>query len=277
MSNLPTKVYTATWSEHPVWKNLGLSLGIVALLLIYIPIFWLVLMSFTGDPLSGFPGNFTTKWYFSLGEHRNWLQPLFVSLAIASGVSLVSMVCATIVGRTVSRLRRKAMAVTVLAVTLLPLAIPGVIIGTALFLYFRVLLGFKMGVWSLCIGHFVWAFPFALLAVLVVALRFDPRLLDSAADLGAGPFERFWTIEFPLLKDGVIAGGLFAFLLSFNEIARSIYLKGRTETLPVYIWQQAASHSSHVVLIYSLNVLILIASTLLVGFAFRLLFGKNTQ
>ncbi len=267
---------TPAWSEHPIWRKIGLAFGLAALLLIYVPILWLILMSFSGDPLSGFPGDFTVRWYANLGESRNWLQPLVVSLALATGVSIVSMLCSTIVGRTVARMRRKGMAAAVLAVTLLPLAIPGVIIGTALFLYFRVLLGFKMGIWSLCIGHFVWAFPFALLAVLVVALRFDIRLLDAAADLGADPLERFRSVEFPLLKDGIIAGGLFSFLLSFNEIARSIYLRGRIETLPLYVWQQASSHRSNVVLIYPLNVLILLGSTLVVVFAFRRLFGKNT-
>lgn len=263
------------WSEAPIWKRMGLILGLIALVWIFLPIVWLVVMSLSEKPLSGFPGPFTLEWYRELAGNSNWIAPLMRSLGIAVCTALASMICATIVARAVPRIRRGSL--SIVGLTLLPLMIPGVVIGTALFLYFRVFLGFKMGIWSLFIGHFIWAFPFAFLAVLVVVLRFDTRLLDAAADLGSGPWQRFWRVEFPLLKDGIIAGGLFSFLLSFNEIARSVYLKGRIETLPVYLWQQAASHSSSVPLIYSLNVLILITSTLLVGLAFWFLFGRRNN
>ncbi len=258
------------WSEARFWVKLGPVLGILALAWIYLPILWLIIMSASAEPLSGFPGPFTAEHYAKLFDHPAWFVPLLRSLGLALLVAVVSMICATIIGRAIPRIRSGQLAV--LGAVLLPLMIPGVVIGTALFLYLRVVLGFKLGLWSLFAGHFIWAFPFSLLAVLVVSIRFDTRLLDAAADLGSGPWQRFWFVEFPILKDGIVAGGLFAFLLSFNEIARSIYLKGKIETLPIYLWQQAASHSSTVPLIFPLNVIILIASALLVGVAFWLLF-----
>ncbi|MBB4304587.1 ABC-type spermidine/putrescine transport system permease subunit II [Rhodobium orientis] len=260
------------WSERHSWKRLGLVAGVIALAIIYLPILWLVVMSFSAEPLSGFPGPFTLEYYRELMAQPDWIGPLLNSLAIAAGVSVVAMVTATVVGRAIPRIGRGRFGIV--GIMLLPMMIPGVVIGTALFLYFRVALDMKMGLWSLFLGHFVWAYPFAFLSVLIVALRFDKVLLDAAADLGSGPIERFWRIELPLIKDGVIAGGLFSFLLSFNEIARSIYLKGRTETLPIYLWQQAASHSSHISLIFPLNVLILLASILIVSLAFWVLFGR---
>jgi len=263
------------WSEGARWPRLGAVLGAIALGFIYLPILWLVVMSFSAEPLSGFPGPFTLRHYAELFHKAAWLTPLLNSLAIAAGVAVVSMIAATAVGRAIPRIRRGRAGLV--GVMLLPLMIPGVVIGTALFLYFRVALGLKMGLWSLFVGHLIWAYPFALLSVLIVALRFDTRLLDAAADLGSGPVQRFWRVELPLIKDGIVSGGLFAFLLSFNEIARSIYLKGKTETLPIYLWQQAASHSSNVPLIYPLNVLILVASSLVVAFAFWFLFGRRTR
>jgi len=267
--------YTPTISEWPIWKKLGALTGILALVGIYAPILWLMVMSVSGEPLSGIPGDFTGQWYNALATNTNWLWPLWLSVLLGIAVALTCMVCATLVGRAIPRIRHGKGAI--LAVTLLPLMIPGVVVGTALFLYLRVLLGLKMGMWSLFAGHLVWSFPFALLAVLVVALRFDTRLLESGADLGANAWQRFRGIEFPLLKDGIISGGLFAFLLSFNEIARSIYLRGRIETLPIYLWQQASTKTSNVPLIYSLNVIILIVSTVIVGIAFWLLFGRRDK
>lgn len=265
--------YTQAVSEWPVWKKLGALTGFAALIGIYAPILWLMIMSVSGDPLSGIPGPFTGAWYGALLGNTTWLKPLGLSVALGLAVAFTCMVCATVVGRAIPRIRHGKGAI--LAVALFPLMIPGVVVGTALFLYFRVLLGLKMGMWSLFAGHLVWSFPFALLAVLVVALRFDTRLLESGADLGASAWQRFRDIEFPLLKDGIISGGLFAFLLSFNEIARSIYLRGRVETLPIYLWQQASTKTSNVPLIYSLNVIILIVSTAIVAIAFWLLFGRR--
>lgn len=263
------------WSERNGWRRLGAFTGILALSFIFAPILWLVVMSFSEDPLSGFPGPFTITYYRELLVQSGWVAPLLKSLGIAAAVSVVSMVASTLIGRAIPRIRRGKVALT--GIVLLPMMIPGVVIGTALFLYFRVGLDVKLGLWSLFLGHLIWALPFSFLSVLIVALRFDVRLLDAASDLGSGPFERFWRVELPLLKDGIISGGLFAFLLSFNEIARSIYLKGKTETLPIYLWQQAASHSSHVPLIYPLNVLILVASSAIVALAFWVLFGRNKQ
>lgn len=263
------------WSERHGWKRLGAWAGGIALAIVYAPILWLVVMSVSEDPLSGFPGPVTFTYYRQLLGNADWIGPLLNSLGIAAGVALVSMVASTLVGRAIPRIRRGQ--ISIVGVMLLPLMIPGVVVGTALFLYFRVGLDLKLGLWSLFIGHLIWAFPFAFLSVLIVALRFDTRLLDAAADLGSGPVQRFWRVEFPQLRDGVVAGGLFAFLLSFNEIARSVYLKGKTETLPIYLWQQAASHSSHVPLIYPLNVLILLVSSALVAVAFWFLFGRSKQ
>lgn len=263
------------WSERHGWRSLGAFTGVLALSFIFAPILWLVVMSFSEDPLSGFPGPYTITYYRELLDQTGWVAPLLKSLGIAAAVSVVSMVASTLIGRAIPRIRRGKVALT--GIVLLPMMIPGVVIGTALFLYFRVGLDVKLGLWSLFLGHLIWALPFSFLSVLIVALRFDVRLLDAASDLGSGPFERFWRVELPLLKDGIISGGLFAFLLSFNEIARSIYLKGKTETLPIYLWQQAASHSSHVPLIYPLNVLILIASSAIVALAFWVLFGRNKQ
>ncbi|MCG8359932.1 MAG: ABC transporter permease subunit, partial [Kiloniellales bacterium] len=104
---------------------------------------------------------------------------------------------------------------------------------------------------------------------------FDTRLLDAAGDLGASPWRRFWDIEFPLILPGVVAAALFGFLLSFNELSRSILLSGRVETLPIFEWAQASAHTSNVPLIFSLSTLVLLASMALVCTAFMMLFGRH--
>jgi ABC-type spermidine/putrescine transport system permease subunit II len=120
-----------------------------------------------------------------------------------------------------------------------------------------------MGGWSLALSHFIWAFPFALLGMLVVSSRFDVRLLEAAADLGAPPWRRFWDIERPLLMPGVVTAGMFGFLLSLTELPRSIFVSGQDQTLPLYTWAETTSRGSQVPLLYCLNSLIAVVSVAL--------------
>ena len=247
-------------------------LGYLAIFFIYAPVVWLAVMSVSGDPLSGLPSEFTLGWYAQLVADKRWMVPLGLSVIMGLIVGLACTVSAVIVGRALPRMRRGGLLILGF---LLPLFIPGVLLGVALFLYFRAFLGLHLGLWSVFVAHFVWAFPFALLAVLVMTARFDARLLEAAADLGATPQQRFWHIEFPLLKPGIISAGLFGFLLSFNELSRSILLRGFSTTLPVFEWAQATSHTSSVPLIYALSSLMLIISLGLISVAFWYLFARQ--
>jgi ABC-type spermidine/putrescine transport system permease subunit II len=242
-----------------VWLTLIGGFGLTAL--IYAPVIWLGTLSISGDPLSGLPGAFTVHWYASLFTDTRWLDPLIVSIEIAALVSILCMVSATLVGRALPRMKRGQG--LLLAAFLLPLVVPGIVVGIDVFIFYRMFLGVKMGIWSIVLVHFLWAFPFALIGMLVVSSRFDARLLEAAADLGASPWQRFWDIERPLLSSGVATAGMFGFLLSLTELPRSIFVASHTQTLPLFTWAETMSRGSHVPLIYCLNSLIAVVSVAL--------------
>lgn len=247
--------------------------GFALILLTYAPMVWLGVMSFSGDPLSGLPGPATLDWYHRLFTDTRWVAPLLTSIGFGLVVGIVCAASGLLVARSLPYLRARG---ALLAVFLAPLFIPGVLLGAGLFLYVRVFLGLRLGWWSVFIAHFCWAYPFALLALLVTTTRYDVRLNEAAADLGAGPWRRFIDIEFPLILPGVVSAGLFGFLLSFNELQRTILLRGTTTTLPLFEWAQATSHTSNVPLIFALATLVLAASLLMIGVSFWLLFGRET-
>jgi len=242
-----------------VWLTLIVGFGLTAL--IYAPVTWLGILSISGDPLSGLPGSFTLRWYRGLFIDTRWLDPLIVSIEVGAIVSLLCMISATLVGRVLPRMKRaRGLIVTAF---LLPLVVPGIVVGIDVFIFYRMFVGIKMGLWSIALVHFVWAFPFALIGMLVVSSRFDARLLEAAADLGASPWRRFWDIERPLLSSGVATAGMFGFLLSLTELPRSIFVAAHTQTLPLFTWAETMSRGSHVPLIYCLNSLIALVSVAL--------------
>ena len=123
----------------------------------------------------------------------------------------------------------------------------------------------------------VWALPFAFLLVIVLATRFDHRLLEAAEDLGASAWQRFWQIEFPIMRPGIVGAGLFGFILSFNELLRSIFLRGTETTMPIYTWAQASSHQSNVPIIFGLASLIFGVTLPIIGTFFWILFSRTDR
>jgi ABC-type spermidine/putrescine transport system permease subunit II len=254
-------------SRVAVLLTVGIACGIC--FCIYAPVLWLGVLSLSADPLAGLPGPFTTRWYQGLFTDQRWIEPLVHSIEIALMVSLLCMLMAAIVGRTLPRLRRGGP--LLLGIFLVPLVVPGIVIGLDIFIFYRMLLGLRMGMWSLVLVHFIWAFPFALIGMLVVSTRFDVRLLEAAADLGAGPWRRIWDIERPLLMSGVITAGMFGFLLSLTELPRSIFVFGHEQTLPLFTWAETTARGSHVPLIYCLNSLIAVVSVMMCIVSVRLM------
>jgi ABC-type spermidine/putrescine transport system permease subunit II len=259
------------WSYWRGWPSLAKWGGIVLLFLIYFPLFWLALMSFSERPLSGIPLPLTLRHYGALFDDTRWLKPFGASLAIALLVGVISAVVATAVGRALPKTVSPG---RVLVLCLLPLFVPGMSMGAALFIFLRSVLGVKLGFASILAGHFVWAFPFALLIILVLTTRFDHRLVEASSDLGASPWQTFWRIEFPLLRPAIIGAGLFGFLLSFNEVLRTIFLRGTETTMPVYNWTMAASQQSQVPIIFALATILLAVTLPLLGGAFWLLYAR---
>lgn len=251
-----------------------LGFGIIALN--YAPMVWLAVMSVSQDPMSGIPGPFTFRWYEELWADGRWVAPLTNSIVLGVTVGLACALSTILVARKIpimsDRLRGR-----LLFLFLLPLLVPGVLLGAGLFIYLRVFLDLKLGWWSIFLAHFVWAYPFALLAMLISASRFDRRLTDAAADLGASPIRAFFDIELPILLPGIVSAAMFGLLFSFSELARSVLVRGGKATLPIYEWTQASAHSSSVPLIYSLSTLQLIVSMLLVVGSFAYLFGRSSE
>ena len=236
------------------WQLFGKWAGLVTLGLIYFALVWLAVMSFSRDPMSGIPTGITIEHYAELFAGTRWLMPLIASLAIGVLVGLFVMVVATVVGRVAPR---SPIVGRIVLLSLLPLFIPGIALGASLFIFLRMILGLSLGFWSIFIAHAVWAFPFSFLLVLVLTTRFDYRLLEAAADLGASKWRMFWDIEMPLLRPAVIGAGIFGFLVSFNEGQRAIFLHGNATTLPIWNWIMASWKKSQLPIIISLERLFL--------------------
>src|SRR5690606_20596294 len=150
--------------------------------LIYFPLLWLILLSISRNPLGGIPGDLSLEHYRALFANSEWHMPMAASLVIGVIVGLICAVVATIIGRALPSLNSPG---KVLFLFVVPLFLSGMSMDAELLILTHAVLGLMLGFWSVASGHFVLAFPFALLIVLVATTRFEHRLIEAGRDIGA--------------------------------------------------------------------------------------------
>jgi len=240
-----------------IWALTG-----IALIVVYLPPIYLVGVSFNPalQPTLPSPGAVSLKWYGELMHERGLFAALRQSVLVASVVTLVATVVAMAAALAYLELGRMRSSWFMLMI--LPMFVPGIIQGLAL----SVILNRWQVVpfWgTVAMGHVLWALPFAFTVILTSMATVRQSYLLAAADLGANWWQRVTQIVLPLITPGIAGSVIFAFLLSFNEFARSSYLVGRQNTLPLDMFGKMNSGASPT--IYALSGLILIVSILLVG------------
>jgi ABC-type spermidine/putrescine transport system permease subunit II len=200
--------------------------GVLAVL--YVPMAPPLILSFTGGP----PGAPAFAAYAEL-----WRTPMIVgSLWTTLAVGVLVAALATVLGLLAAMAIRELGAPRlILLAMLLPLFIPGISMGLASALLFRIL-GIPPSLATIVIVQTLWALPFATLIILTVMATFDPAWLEAAWMAGANRWQAFRDVEFPLIRAGLGGAASFAFILSINETVRTAAVQGRYNTVPTYIW-----------------------------------------
>lgn len=146
---------------------------------------------------------------------------------------------------------------------LIPLFVPGVSMGVATALFFR-LLGLDPSLLTMTIVHVLWALPFSTLLLLTIMASYDRVYTEAAYMLGASPWHAFFEIELPQIHQGLLGASIFALILSFNETIRTSLVQGGHNTVQTYIWSQYQQVGLSGTL-YALMTLLIILTLLLIG------------
>jgi putative spermidine/putrescine transport system permease protein len=203
---------------------------------IYIPIVIIVLYSFNSGRVATWPiSGLTLVWYGKALANPGIREALIASLQAAVGATVVSLVLGSLIAFAVQRYAFFGRQ-TLTFVVVLPLALPGIVTGIALNGAFRAL-GFDFGLLTIIIGHATFCVVVVFNNV-VARLRRTPRTAEEASmDLGADTLTTFRRITFPAIRSALLAGGLLAFALSFDEIIVTNFTSGvGTQTLPLWIF-----------------------------------------
>ncbi|RVE87454.1 ABC transporter permease [Sinorhizobium meliloti] len=216
-------------------RQLGRFYLIAILLFLYTPIVVMMAMGFNESPLYELPFTFSTRWYEALLSN----QPLLKAGANSIIIALITAVIATTLGTmaSVALSRRTFRGKSLLQVLLLPpIAIPWLITGTAMLIFFY-WSGIGRGMHALLIGHVALAIPYVVLVVGTGFKTVRADLEEAAMSLGSAPVHAFFSVTLPLLYPSILGAALFAFAVSLDQFVISYFLAtpGYT-TLPVQIY-----------------------------------------
>ncbi|WP_336232633.1 ABC transporter permease [Thalassospira sp. CH_XMU1458] len=242
-----------------------------------LPVIWLSFnaenfFTFTPEMLSFKAEGYSLKHYRDFLGTDEWMVPLKNSLIIAPIATLISVSLGTLAAIGLSQSHvpgRQAM----MAVLISPMIVPLIISATGMFFFYAPLgnwlelnLGLNqafVGYVKVILAHAVLGIPFVIITVTATLVGFDKSLTRAAANMGANPVTTFFKVQMPLILPGVISGGLFAFITSFDEVVVVLFVgSARQQTLP---WQMYTGLREQI------SPTILAAATILVSVSILLL------
>jgi spermidine/putrescine transport system permease protein len=209
----------------------AISLGVYAFL--YIPLAIVVLYSFNDSKLNAEWVGFTLDWYRVLFHDQEMLEAGLNSLMIAAITAIVSTILGTMAGIAMHRFKMKALSLLVVT----PVAMPEILLGVSLLIFFVQVLNLTLGLFSVLIAHITFCVGFVAIVVRARLAGMDDSIFEAARDLGASPWQTFQLITLPLILPGVIAGALMAFTLSIDDFVITFFTAGvGVHTLPLQIY-----------------------------------------
>ena len=212
--------------------------AIGGLLFLHFPILFIFLYAFTSESKSYQfpPPGLTLKWFeVTLNRPDVW-RAIQLSLEVAGLATLVAMVLGTLAAGAIARSRFFGQEVVSLLLVL-PIALPGIVTGIALRSAYGVM-EIPFSFWTIVIGHATFCVVVVYNNALARFRRTNQSLIEASMDLGADGFQTLRYVILPNLATALLAGGMLAFALSFDEVIVTTFTAGQQTTLPIWMYQE---------------------------------------
>jgi putative spermidine/putrescine transport system permease protein len=214
----------------------GLKLAAIGgLLFLHVPLALIILYSFTTEDRSYQfpPPGYTLRWYGVAFFRQDIWAAIALSVRVAAMATLVAMILGMLAAAAVARTRffgREAISLLVI----LPIALPGIITGISLRSAFN-LMEIPFSFWTIVLGHATFCIVVVYNNAVARLRRTSPSLIEASMDLGADGFQTFRYVLLPNLATALLAGGMLAFALSFDEVIVTTFTAGQQQTLPIWM------------------------------------------
>lgn len=266
-----------TEPHYRVWHYTYLFICGCIFFFLIAPLFVIFPLSFNAEEFLVFsdgmkrldPDAFSLRWYVDMiyGTKNPWGAAAKNSFIIAIFATMGSIVLGTVAALGLSS-RHMPYKGLIMAILISPMIVPLIISGVAIF-FFIAKVGLAATHLGIIIAHIILGTPFVVITVTATLSGFDHSVTRAAASLGSNPVNTFMKITLPLILPGVISGGLFAFVTSFDEVVVVLFLAGlETTTIPIQMWTGLREQLSPTILAVAtclivLSVLVLVTAELI--------------
>ncbi|WP_028466456.1 ABC transporter permease [Nisaea denitrificans] len=233
------------------------------------PIIVMIPLSFNAEPYFTFtpemlalkPEAFSMRWYQDILDNEQWLHSMKNSFIVGAAATFLATSLGTIAALGLSR-SDMPYRTLIMGLLLSPMIVPLIITAAGLFFFYSSI-GLAQTYTGLILAHTALGTPFVVITVTATLSGFDRNLIRASSSLGASPQRTFFKVILPLISPGVISGGLFAFVTSFDEVVVALFLAGfEQRTVPRQMWAGIREQISPT---------ILAVATILVGISILLL------
>ena len=221
-----------TNTRSPLGLRIAATAGLVFL---HLPLAFIILYAFTSEERSyAFPPpGYTLKWFAIAWDRSDVWSALGLSLKVASLSTLAALILGTLAAAALARSRffgREAISLLLI----LPIALPGIITGIALRSAFN-LMDIPFSYWTIVLGHATFCIVVVYNNAVARFRRLSPSMVEASMDLGADGFQTFRYVVLPAIGTALLAGGMLAFALSFDEVIVTTFTAGQQKTLPIWM------------------------------------------
>ncbi len=223
-------------------RSIQVGMGIVSglvLLFLYVPLLIIILYAFNPARSQSWPlPGLSTRWFTATWNNQEVRTALLTSIKAGLGATSIALVLGSLAAFAVHRFRFFGRE-TVSFFLILPLALPGIVTGMALNSTINLggqLIGLSFSLWTIIIGHATFCVVVVYNNVIARLRRTSTSLVEASQDLGADGFQTFRYVILPSIATALMAGGLLAFALSFDEIIVTNFTSGTEITLPKWIF-----------------------------------------
>ncbi|MBW8640441.1 ABC transporter permease [Hoeflea sp. WL0058] len=218
---------------------LGLKIAAAAgLLFLHLPILLIFVYAFTTEDKSYQwpPPGFTLKWLGVTWNRPDVWEALWLSVKVATISTIIALVLGTLCAAAVARTRFFGRE-TISLLVILPIALPGIITGISLRSAFN-LMDIPFSVWTIVLGHATFCVVVVYNNAVARFRRTSASLIEASMDLGANGFQTLRHVVLPNIATAMLAGGMLAFALSFDEVIVTTFTAGQQATLPIWMLEE---------------------------------------
>ncbi len=219
----------------PLWLKLAAGAG---LLFLHVPLLLIFAYAFTTEDRSYQwpPPGFTLRWFARTWDRPDVWEALSLSLRVAAVSTVIALILGTLCAAAMARSRFFGREVISLLV-ILPIALPGIITGISLRSAFN-LADIPFSFWTIVLGHATFCVVVVYNNAVARFRRTSASLVEASMDLGANGFQTFRHVILPNIATALLAGGMLAFALSFDEVIVTTFTAGQQQTLPIWMLEE---------------------------------------